>query len=255
MQCRFCKQSYSNETEDRPGVSRLIVRPQHAPGLVKRALELCPDLRVVGIAGPGESLATSRAIDALTLIHNYFPDLILCLSTNGLRLEERADELASIGVKTISVTVNAVDPNILPLLCRGFLVDGWQRGPEAAAIFIAAQLRGIKKASELGLIVKVNAVLVPGVNDHHIKDIARAVYERGAGIMNIIPLIPQHELAHIPAPNCQELEKARIDAGEYLDIFRHCQHCRADACGIPGGKDFASELYGGVRVQETFSHG
>ena len=51
------------------------------------------------------------------------------------------------------------------------------------------------------------------------------------------------------------LEKVRAEAGEYLEVFRHCKHCRADACGIPGkNQDIHSLLYD-KEVVETFSHG
>ena len=38
--------------------------------------------------------------------------------------------------------------------------------------------------------------------------------------------------------------------------FRHCQHCRADAAGIPGGTDVSRQLYiRPVTLENTFSHG
>ena len=38
--------------------------------------------------------------------------MINCLSTNGLLLERYTDELYSAGVRTVTVTVNAVDPDV-----------------------------------------------------------------------------------------------------------------------------------------------
>ena len=52
------------------------------------------------------------------------------------------------------------------------------------------ELAGIQAASRQGLTVKINSVLVPGVNDHHIPEIARVAGELGASLMNVIPLIP-----------------------------------------------------------------
>ncbi|MDR1616830.1 MAG: nitrogen fixation protein NifB, partial [Syntrophomonadaceae bacterium] len=46
----------------------------------------------------------------------------------------------------------------------------------------------------------------------------------------------------------------RETASEHIDVFRHCQHCRADAIGIPGVNDFAGKIYL-ERAEETFSHG
>ena len=89
----------------------------------------------------------------------------------------------------------------------------------------------------------------------YIEEIARVTSELGASLHNIIPLIPQNQMADIPAPDCEMIDRVRAESGKHLTVFRHCQHCRADSCGIPGsGKDLHSELYD-HEVAETFSHG
>jgi nitrogen fixation protein NifB len=253
IQCRFCNRSI-NKREVRPGVTAGILRPEQAVATVKKALALCPDITVVGIAGPGDTLATDAAIEAFRAVHEAYPHLIKCLSTNGLRLPDRAEELIGVGVKTVTVTVNAVDPFILDKVVSYVVFEGRKiTGPAMGEILTARQLDGIRRVSGLGAAVKVNTVLLPGINDGHIGDIARAVSGAGAHIYNIIPLIPQHELSHIEAPDCDMLQKAREDGERYLEVFRHCKHCRADACGVPGLSDFSRELYG--EGMETFSHG
>jgi nitrogen fixation protein NifB len=260
IQCRFCKRSF-NKFENRPGVSAKLLEPKDAVELVRKALERCPEITVAGIAGPGDTLATCHAIDTFTLIHKEYPNLINCLSTNGLLLERYTGELAQVGVKTLTVTVNAVDPVILDRICAGIILDGKPHsGLEGADIFIEAQKRGIKKAAALGLVIKINIVLIPGVNDEHIAAIAETAADLGASIVNIIPLIPQHEFAGREAPDCTALGKAREEAERFLPVFRHCRHCRADAIGIPGRGDISSLIYGDegspyASVEETFSHG
>ena len=77
-----------------------------------------------------------------------------------------------------------------------------------------------------------------------------------ASIYNIIPLIPQHELKDYAAPTCPQIDEARIKASKYIDVFRHCQHCRADAVGVPGKSEFGDQIYQRrLNVKETFSHG
>ena len=68
IQCRFCQRAF-NKTEDRPGVSAGSLKPEEAAGLVKRALEICPEITVAGIAGPGDTLATYHALEPFELIH------------------------------------------------------------------------------------------------------------------------------------------------------------------------------------------
>jgi nitrogen fixation protein NifB len=222
--------------------------------IVKKALSLCPDITVVGIAGPGDTLATDNAVETFELIDKHYPTLIKCLSTNGLLLPQKAERIYKAGVKTITVTVNAVNPDILDKIVSHIIWNGVKlSGLTAAELLIGNQLEGIEKISELGATVKVNSVLIPGVNDKHIGEIAKTVKMAGASIYNIIPLIAQGGFKDFPVPDCDILNSARKAAEEYIDVFYHCKHCRADACGIPGKEDLSSKLYD--RRTETFSHG
>jgi nitrogen fixation protein NifB len=254
IQCRFCRWGF-NKWEERPGVAASLVKPEEAVRIVERAVRVCPELTVVGIAGPGDPLATDHALTALKLVHERFPDLILCLSTNGLNLAEKAEEVAAVGVKALTVTVNAANSKILARICAYVSQDGLDlTGEEGARRLIAAQFAGIRRMERLGVVVKINTVLIPGVNDTHIGEVARTVSGAGASVINIIPLIPQFEMAHLRPPSLEELHKAQDGAAGYLSVFTHCRQCRADACGVPGtGKDYGLELYG--RVAPTFSHG
>ncbi len=259
IQCKFCTRRF-DKSLIRPGVSSLVLKPEEAIETIKRARELCPELSVVGIAGPGDTLATPSALDTFALVKKEFPELISCLSTNGYCLPKKVDRIAEIGIETITVTVNAIDPEIEAQI-NEFVIDEngvKHEGIEGAELLIKNQLEGIKRAAELGIVVKINSVLCPGINDQHIETVARKVSELGASILNIIPLIPQNGMADIPAPSCNDLEEVRRKVGKYIEVFRHCQHCRADALGIPGsGKDLHSELYKDrtEEVAETFSHG
>jgi nitrogen fixation protein NifB len=255
IQCRFCKRD-CNSNEDRPGVANGILSPKDSVDTVRKALELCPEITVIGIAGPGDTLATPHAIETFKLVNEAYPNLIKCLSTNGLLLYRYVKQLYDAGVRTVTVTVNAVDSYIQSQITAHVVLDGKiYYGEEAAKLLIANQLRGIQEISKLGVIVKVNSVLIPGVNENHIETIAKTVKEAGATLYNIIPLIPQHDFSHIQAPTCEQLDKARVSAEKHLEVFRHCKHCRADACGIPGKQDLSHKLYGSHKELETFSHG
>ncbi|MDR2519273.1 MAG: radical SAM protein [Spirochaetaceae bacterium] len=252
IQCRFCTRSF-NKVESRPAVARGLITPEEAPALVARALSLCPQITVAGIAGPGETLATDHALRTFALIHQAHPRLIKCLSTNGLMLERYVDDLWDVGVRTLTVTVNAVRPGILAKICAGVTAGGAvYTGEEGASLLIEAQKRGIRKAAEKGFAIKINIVLIPGINSGHIAEAARTVRGLGACIINIIPLIPLREFAACAAPDCGELARARADAEAHLPVFRHCRHCRADAAGILGKQDL--KLYA-AEAPPTFSHG
>ncbi len=254
--CRFCDRVI-NDVEDRPGVTSRVLKPEETIEILSKALELCPDIHVAGIAGPGDTLATDYAIETFRLVKEAYPHLIKCMSTNGLLLLERADELIDIGIDSLTVTVNAVDPEIEAKLNKYIIYHGVRYdGVEGAKILIENQLKGIRRVADAGMTIKVNTVLVPEINGDHIEAIAEAVARAGADIYNIIPLIPQYELSGYRAPSCAEIDSAREIAGRYIDVFRHCQHCRADAAGVPGVSEFGDRIYQRrINVKETFSHG
>jgi len=254
--CRFCDRTI-NDVEERPGVTSKVITPDESIEILEKALKLCPDIKVAGIAGPGDTLATDFALETFKRVNEHFPQLIKCMSTNGLLLDERADEVINAGVDSLTVTVNAVDPEIEAKLNKFIIYHGKKiEGVKAAEILIENQLKGIRKIADAGITVKVNTVLVPEINGDHIEEIAKTVSEAGAKIYNIIPLIPQYELSGVKAPVCAEIDAARTKAGKYIDVFRHCQHCRADAVGVPGKSEFGDQIYQRrAGVKETFSHG
>lgn len=256
IECNFCDRKI-NTYENRPGVTGKVLSPAEAVEALKKALELCPEITVAGIAGPGDTLASDRAIETFRLIREQYPHLLKCMSTNGLLLAERADELIELGIDTLTVTVNAVDPKIQAKIISGIYYQGQRyHGEEAAKLLIDNQLEGIRRISAAGITVKVNTVLIMEINRDHIKDIAKAVSEAGARMYNIIPLIPQHKLKDCVEPACIDIDNARREAEGYIDVFRHCQRCRADAVGIPGLKDYGDQIYlQRICHKDTFSHG
>ena len=254
--CRFCSRVL-NDTEQRPGVTAKVITPEESIAILKKALKICPAIKVAGIAGPGDTLATDTALQTFRLIDKEFPHLLKCMSTNGLLLAEKADEVIEAKIDSLTVTVNAVDPEIEAKLNKFVVYHGKKYDAlEGAKILIENQLNGIRKVAESGITVKVNTVLVPKINGHHIEQIAKTVSSLGASIYNIIPLIPTYELKDEKAPFCFQIEEARRQAEKYMDVFRHCNRCRADAVGVPGVNDFSKEVYSeDFVVSETFSHG
>ncbi|MBQ8013786.1 MAG: radical SAM protein, partial [Treponema sp.] len=123
IECRFCDRKI-NENENRPGVTSTVIKPEESLEYIRRALERCPELTVVGIAGPGDTLATTYALETFRLVKKEFPQLIRCMSTNGLLLPEKADELIEVGIDTLTVTVNAVQPEIEAQLNNKIIYHG-----------------------------------------------------------------------------------------------------------------------------------
>jgi len=254
IQCGFCTRKF-HPTASAPGIARQLLSPEAAADRVDRALEVCPEITVAGIAGPGDPLATDHAERTFRLIHQRHPELVLCLSTNGLELARKAETLWEIGVRSVTVTVNSLQSStvaqIVPRVAAGLRMIS---GTEAAKALIARQTEGIDRMASLGAFVKINFVLIPGLNDLQVADVAQATSRLGARRINIIPLLPQGSFAEHRPPNCTDLDRARASAEPHLPVFRHCQRCRADACGIPG-KPTPIALGNLLECENTFSHG
>jgi nitrogen fixation protein NifB len=243
IRCRYCERRIcANLTIQHPGWARHLLSPEEALDLVRRLVNKqkagSPDGSldpfVVGVAGPGEPLANEETLETLRRVHCEFPALMKCISTNGLLLDQKLPQLLGVGVRTLTVTVNAVDSMIGQhiyawIRCRGTLY----RGREAAEILIASQMCGIRAALDAGLAVKVNTVLIPGVNDRHILELARYLRELGVHLMNIMPLSPSGQMRDRRPPTCEELRKARSDCEKLMPQFRLCEQCRADVIRFP----------------------
>ncbi len=238
IKCGYCTRKHDCVNESRPGVTSKIYTPQEALDKVREVMAsdlLGPVIKVVGIAGPGDPLANEETFETFRLIGAEFPRLIKCLSTNGLLLPERIDELEEIDLQSLTVTINSLDPEVAGKIYSFIRYHGaTYRGEEAGRIIIANQLAGVRRAVEYGMTVKVNTVLIPGVNDGQITLIAERVKELGAFVMNVMPLIPQAEFSGVVPPTPEQLESVRNANEKIIGQFRHCRQCRADAIGLIG---------------------
>jgi nitrogen fixation protein NifB len=249
LQCRFCDRSFDCANESRPGVSADLIGPGEALRRVDYLRQRLPDLAVVGIAGPGDPLANPREVlETFRAVAAAHPDLILCLATNGLALPELVEDLLGVGVSHLTVTVNAVDPEVGAEIYSWIRHGGRARsGREAAALLWERQREGIALAASGGMRVKINSVLVPGLNEGEMGPIARETASLGAGSMNIMPLIPVRgtPLAAGGAPSPAAVAEARRAAALYLPQLSHCARCRADAAGVLGEDLPVEELRSG----------
>lgn len=243
MQCNYCIRDFDCVNESRPGVCSRVLSPSEAIELVRKVIAKFSYVKVIGIAGPGEPLANEETFETLRLLKEEFPTPIKCLSTNGLVLPEKIDLLHKYDVGNLTVTINAVDPAIGEKIYSFVEWEGEKlHGRKAAEKLLSQQLKGIEMAVEKKVLIKVNAVFIPGINDHHIVDIAKKVGELGAFTFNLIPVIPQYKFEHIIPPTPDEKVKMQDLCAPYIRQMRHCQRCRADAIGLLG-KDEQSKIY------------
>jgi len=233
--CRYCERVIGAKASlaAGPGTAARVLTPAEAVARVDE-VQAKGWLRVVGIAGPGEPLANPATLTTLRLLQQAHSDIILCLSTNGLRLEAALPELLAAGLRSLTVTINTTRPETAAQLYDWAVIEGDRIvGPAAAAEVLSRQWRGLAAAVGAGLLVKVNSVLIPGITETDMEAVALRAGAIGAHRHNIMPLIPRGRMRDRRAPTPDEMEQVRAQCEPWLAQFRACTQCRADVIVPP----------------------
>ena len=253
IQCNYCNRKYDCSNESRPGVVSEKLTPDQALRKVLAVAQEIPQLSVIGIAGPGDSLAAGgkNSFATFEALAKHAPDLKLCISTNGLALPDHVERLKNYNVDHVTITINMVDPEVGERIYPWIFYDHrrWT-GRDAAKILHERQMLGLEMLTSAGILAKINSVMIPGINDEHLKDVNKAVKSRGAFLHNIMPLIsdPAHGthfgLTGQRGPTAQELKLLQDECEGGAKLMRHCRQCRADAVGLLGedrGAEFTTD--------------
>ena len=242
IQCHYCNRKYDCSNESRPGVVSQKLTPDQAVKKVLAVASEIPQMTVLGIAGPGDSLANpAKTFETFRRLQEEAPDIKLCLSTNGLALPDYVDEICKYNIDHVTITINMVDPAVGEKIYPWIFWDHRRvTGYEAARILHQRQMLGLEMLTARGVLTKVNSVLIPGVNDEHLIEVNREVKKRGAFLHNIMPLISEAEhgthygLTGQRGPSDQELKAVQDACSGGANLMRHCRQCRADAVGLLG---------------------
>ncbi len=150
-------------------------------------------------------------------------------------MPEYLDDLAELGATHATVTLNTVDPAI------GAQIYAWvregnvvYRGRDAAELILGRQLESIAGLKARGLAVKVNTIVIPGVNDQHVLAVAQVASELGVDLMNLMPMYPNEgtPFGRLREPSKAQIDALRAEAGPLVPQMTHCRRCRADAVGL-----------------------
>jgi len=252
IQCNYCNRKYDCANESRPGVVSEKLTPDQAMRKVVAVANEVPQLSVLGIAGPGDACYDWKKTKAtFEAVSQQIPDIKLCLSTNGLALPDHVDEIMEMNIDHVTITINMVDPavgvGIYPWI---FYNHRRYTGLEASQILHERQMLGLGMLTERKILVKVNSVMIPGINDHHLIEVNKVVKAKGAFLHNIMPLIsdPAHGthfgLTGQRGPRAMELKALQDQLSDGTKLMRHCRQCRADAVGLLGedrGQEFTMD--------------
>lgn len=242
IQCHYCNRKYDCANESRPGVVSELLKPEQAVKKVMAVAAEIPQMTVLGIAGPGDPLANpERTFATFRELTERAPDIKLCVSTNGLALPAVVDELCQHNIDHVTITINCVDPDVGARIYPWIFWNNRRiKGKKGAKILIEQQQKGLEMLVERGVLVKVNSVMIPGVNDEHLKEVSRIVKQKGAFLHNVMPLIAEAEHGTFygvmgqRGPSNDELMALQDECAGDMNMMRHCRQCRADAVGLLG---------------------
>ena len=236
IQCNFCDRKFDCVNESRPGVSSNILTPAQAMVYLDRVMAARINISVVGIAGPGDPFANpNETLATLEQVNEKYPDMLLCLASNGLNLPDYLDDIARLNVSHVSITVNAVDSKIGEKIYSWVRVGKKSLSPEKGVkILLERQMESIKGRKERGVVVKVNTIVLPGINDDHVIDIAREMARFDVDLFNCMPYYPNKgsNFSHLGEPSGKQILALQKDAKAYIPQMLHCKRCRADAVGL-----------------------
>jgi cyclic pyranopterin phosphate synthase len=137
-------------------------------------------VRTVRLTG-GEPLLRKNLELLVADISALSPAPEIALTTNGIGLATRAEKLAAAGLRRINVSLDTLDPDTFTKISRR------RRLPDVLAGIAAAREAGLQP-------VKINTVLLRGVNDHEPFDLLQWAMAEQVQLRFIeqMPLDPQH---------------------------------------------------------------
>jgi len=149
-------------------------------------------IRITG----GEPLLREGLDTFIKMIHDYKPDIDLALTTNAYLLPQTAQKLKDAGLKRLNISLDSLKPEVAQQIAQKDVLD--------------QVLKGIDKALEVGLGVKINMVPLKGINDDEILDIIDYCKERNIKVRFIEYMENAHASKTIEGMHGREiLEKVK----------------------------------------------
>lgn len=116
----------------------------------------------------GEPLLRPRVVDLVSAIASLPQTQDLSMTTNGFLLAPMAQNLYNAGLRRINISLDSLDPDIFDQIIGNQGRSRWQQ-----------VWHGIQAAHQVGFDpLKLNVVVIPGVNDHEVLDLAALTIDK-----------------------------------------------------------------------------
>ena len=127
-------------------------------------------IRKIRITG-GEPTTRENLDELIAMIHTYAPEVDIGLTTNGFLLPAMAQKLKKAGLKRVNISLDSLEKETLHYIAQKDVLE--------------SVLKGIDAAIDAGLSVKINSVILRGINDHEIGSLFEYAQNIGAQIRYI----------------------------------------------------------------------
>ena len=116
----------------------------------------------------GEPLLRPGVVELVRAIASFPQTQDLSMTTNGFLLAKKAHDLYNAGLRRINISLDSLDPETFDKIIGNRSRSQWQQVWE-----------GIQIAHQVGFDpLKLNVVVIPGVNDHEVLDLAALTIDR-----------------------------------------------------------------------------
>lgn len=181
MRCRYCMPESGVVQRDRLD----ILSYEQLLSLTQAAVSL--GIKKVRVTG-GEPLVRKGIVEFLGRLAQLPGLEQLVLTTNGLQLPELAGSLKQAGVQRLNISLDSLRPEIFAKITRRDALD--------------RVLAGIAAAEQVGLPIKINMVVMRGINDAELADFAALTIEKNCSVRFIeyMPAIKEENWQSLVLP-------------------------------------------------------
>ncbi|WP_096017725.1 GTP 3',8-cyclase MoaA [Campylobacter lanienae] len=135
-------------------------------------VKICLDNGVKKIRLTGGEPLVRRDIEKFVkMINDYKPDLDLAMTTNGYYLKQKAKVLKESGLKRLNISLDTLDAKKANFIARKDVLN--------------QVLEGIDEALKMGFGIKLNSVVLRGINDNEIIELLEFARSKNAQIRYI----------------------------------------------------------------------
>ena len=152
----------------------------------------------------GEPLLRKDIDRFIKMLYDYKPTLDLALTTNGYYLPEYAKRLKKAGLKRVNISLDSLKSGIANKIAQKDILD--------------KVLNGIDSAIEAGLKVKLNTVVMKGINDTEIIELFEYAKNKGVTIRFIEFMENERAYPGIKRVEAKEILEKIANKYEFVEL-------------------------------------